>query len=53
MVIFLDLPAVHCLAGIVRRRLRHRGGQHTRAGVYDRLTWSFIAQLEAETTARR
>lgn len=40
-VIFLDLPAVTCLWGIVRRRLRYRGGQHD-DGVYDRITPGFI-----------
>lgn len=40
-VIFLDLPAVACLAGIVQRRLRYRGGQHG-AGVFDRITWAFV-----------
>lgn len=41
-VIFLDLPAVTCLWGIVQRRWRYRGGQHDATGVYDRITWSFI-----------
>lgn len=40
-VIFLDLPATTCLWGIVQRRCRYRGGQHT-DGVYDRITWSFV-----------
>ncbi|MFL6143210.1 MAG: DNA topology modulation protein FlaR [Labedaea sp.] len=40
-VIFLDLPAITCLTSILRRRLRYRGGQHTKDGVYDRLTWNF------------
>lgn len=37
-VIFLDLPALTCLAGILQRRWRYRGGQHTKDGVYDRIT---------------
>lgn len=41
-VVFLDLPAVTCLAGLVLRGLRHRGGQHVEDGVYNRITWSFI-----------
>jgi adenylate kinase family enzyme len=41
-VIFLDLPAVTCLWGIARRRLRHRGGQDDQTGVYDRITWQFL-----------
>jgi adenylate kinase family enzyme len=41
-VIFLDLPALTCLAGILQRRWRYRGGQHTKDGVYDRITWNFV-----------
>jgi adenylate kinase family enzyme len=41
-VIFLDLPAVTCLTGILQRRWRYRGGQHAREGVYDRITWEFV-----------
>jgi len=41
-VIFLDLPAVVCLWGIVQRRRRYRGAQNDRDGVYDRITWGFI-----------
>jgi adenylate kinase family enzyme len=52
-VIFLDLPAVTCLAGIVRRRLRYRGGQHTQDGVYDRLTWNFIRYIWAYRATMR
>lgn len=43
--IFLDIAAVTCLAGIVRRRLRYRGGQHAQDGVYDRLTWNFVRYI--------
>lgn len=46
-VIFLDLPAWACLAGIAQRRLRHGGGQHDAIGVYDRITWSFIRYIAA------
>lgn len=52
-VIFLDLPAVTCLAGIVRRRLRYRGGQHARDGVYDRLTVSFVRYIWRYRTIMR
>ena len=41
-VVFLDLPAAVCLTGILQRRWRYRGGQHTRDGVYDRITWNFV-----------
>lgn len=44
-VIFLDLPAVTCVAGILQRRLRYRGGQHINDGVYDRVTWSFVRYI--------
>jgi adenylate kinase family enzyme len=41
-VIFLDLPALTCLAGILQRRRRYLGGQHAQDGVYDRITWDFV-----------
>lgn len=41
-VIFLGLPAVVCLRGIVQRRRHYRGAQNDRDGVYDRITWEFI-----------
>lgn len=44
-VIFLDLPALTCLRGIVQRRLRHGGGQHDAIGVYDRITWGFVRYI--------
>jgi adenylate kinase family enzyme len=44
-VIFLDLPALACLAGILQRRCRYRGGQHAKDGVYDRITWSFVRYI--------
>ncbi len=44
-VIFLDLPAVTCLWGIVERRWRYRGGQHRADGVYDRITWNFVRYI--------
>jgi adenylate kinase family enzyme len=44
-VVFLDLPAATCLLGIAQRRWRYRGGQHTKDGVYDRITWGFIKYI--------
>ena len=52
-VIFLDLSAVTCLIGIIQRRLRYRGGQHVRDGVYDRLTWSFVCYIWGYRKAMR
>ncbi len=43
-LVFLDLPAWTCLAGIAQRRWRYRGGQHT-DGVYDRITWDFVKYI--------
>jgi adenylate kinase family enzyme len=44
-VIFLDLPAVTCLWGILQRRWRYRGGQHHQDGVFDRITFSFVKYI--------
>lgn len=51
-VIFLDLPPTTCLAGILQRRWRYRGGQHTN-GVYDRITWSFVRYIWGYRTTMR
>lgn len=40
-IIFLDLPPLVCLWGILRRRLRYRGGRHP-DGVHDRLNLAFL-----------
>jgi adenylate kinase family enzyme len=44
-VIFLDLPAITCLVGILQRRWHYRGGQYARDGVYDRIRWSFVRYI--------
>ncbi|NUW41992.1 topology modulation protein [Nonomuraea rhodomycinica] len=41
-VIFIDIPPLVCLWGILQRRLRYHGGQHAAHGVYDRIHWGFI-----------
>jgi adenylate kinase family enzyme len=41
-VVFLDIPPIVCLWGILQRRRRYRGGQHTEQGVFDRIHWGFI-----------
>jgi adenylate kinase family enzyme len=41
-VIFLDLPPLVCLWGILQRRWRFRGGQHPEQGVFDRIHWGFV-----------
>jgi adenylate kinase family enzyme len=52
-VIFLDLPAATCLLGILQRRWRYRGGQHTQVGVYDRITWNFVKYILRYRTTMR
>jgi adenylate kinase family enzyme len=52
-VIFLDLPALVCLWGIVQRRLRYRGGQHAADGVFDRITWGFLRYVVSYRKAMR
>lgn len=42
IVVMLDLPAIVCLWGILKRRIRYRGGQHPDVGVYDRVNLSFL-----------
>jgi adenylate kinase family enzyme len=44
-VIFLDVPPIVCLWGIVQRRYRYRGGQHVEQGVFDRIHWGFVRYI--------
>lgn len=44
-VIFLDIPPIICLWGILQRRMRYKGGQHTDHGVFDRIHWGFIRYI--------
>ncbi len=41
-VVFLDLLAWRCLAGVLKRRLRYGGQLHPDIGVYDRINSEFI-----------
>lgn len=41
-VVFLDVPTVTCLWGVVLRRLRFRGATRPELGVYDRISWPFV-----------
>ena len=43
-IIVLDPHPLVCLAGVLRRRLRYRGGQHA-DGVYDRISLSFVRYI--------
>ena len=45
VVVMLDLPARSCLWGILRRRVRYRGGQHPDVGVYDQVNFDFIRYI--------
>lgn len=40
-VIFMDMPTIACLWGIISRQLRHGRGQNT-GGVYNRITWGVL-----------
>jgi adenylate kinase family enzyme len=46
-VIFLDMPTVYCLRGVLRRYRRYRGAVRPdmTAGNTERLTWSFLAWI--------
>jgi adenylate kinase family enzyme len=45
--IFIDRSAVACLIGVLRRRMRYRGGLHPSAGVADFVNWEFIRWIGA------
>jgi adenylate kinase family enzyme len=52
-VIYLDLSTRACLAGIVRRRIRHRGAIRPDLGVYDRINWPFLRWVWSFRRRRR
>lgn len=43
-VVVMDVPTAVALWGVLQRRLRYRGGQHT-DGVYDRITWVYLRYI--------
>ncbi|WP_374727565.1 topology modulation protein [Haloactinomyces albus] len=44
-VIFLDLPALTCLWGILQRRRQHRGSDALSRHLRGRLTWGFVTYI--------
>jgi adenylate kinase family enzyme len=42
LVVFLDVPTRVCLAGVLLRRLGHRGGMRSDIGVHDRVSWELL-----------
>lgn len=40
-VVFMDMPTVSCLRGLVSRQIRHGRGQNGN-GVYNRITWGVL-----------
>lgn len=42
LVVFLDLPRWSCLAGVLFRRLRHRGAVDRESGIADRINLEFL-----------
>jgi adenylate kinase family enzyme len=42
-VIYLDTPTAVCLAGIIRRCLRHHGQDRPELGVYVRINYAFLS----------
>ena len=44
-VVFLDLPALACLRGVLSRQFRHGRGHHHQIGAYNRLTPDFVRYI--------
>lgn len=49
-VIFLDLPAVTCLWGILQRRRQYRGNDELSRHLRGRLSWGFVTYIAGYRT---
>ncbi|MDT3397625.1 topology modulation protein [Streptomyces sp. B1866] len=52
-VVFMDLPTLTCLWGVLTRQLRHGRGQNQETGVYNRIHWGVIRYVWSYRRAMR